>query len=174
MRHHFFFNIGFSLLLGAAAACFLLHPDPCYAGMQKEKAVVQSLKSPQDYLLAIRREVVEMGPREGEDFIKKEFDFDLDGNRANREEHILVLIHKTGGRKKLLVQVTTFKAPRLHSLVKYACDNRQIRCEMHKDVLEIKECGYTAKEIAVLLPKILSGIRTEKEWLKLADKKKKN
>jgi len=60
-------------------------------------------------LFCIYKEVKEMGCRPGEDFIKREFNLDLDGKRENREEHILVLIHNEGNIEKFILQVTFFK-----------------------------------------------------------------
>jgi len=127
-------------------------------------------KNPQELLKAIYKEVLELGVREGEDFIKREFHFDLDGNEANKEEHIVIMSYEAEEGEKLLVQVTYFEANGANRIIRNAWKVKQIRCDIKNDVLKIKDCSYTDEEIKELLPDILSGIREEIKLLELVDK----
>lgn len=118
-------------------------------------------------LLAIHKEVLELGKRENEDFIKREFHIDLDGNALNHEEHIVVLSQTLCDRDLMTVQVTYFQSK--DNIIKYPKDIKKISCYIKEDDLEIKESAYSEKECKRLLSDILEGIRTEKKLLKLID-----
>lgn len=118
-------------------------------------------------LLVIHKEVLELGKRENEDFIKREFHIDLDGNSLNQEEHVVVLSQTMCDRDLMTVQVTYFQSK--DNIIRYPKDVKIISCYIKDKELEIKESGYTEKECKHLLSKILEGIRVEKKLLKLID-----
>lgn len=128
-------------------------------------------KDPKEYLRQIHIEVKELGSYENEAFVKREFHTELDGNRENKEEHVVVLIYRVGDRERMLLQITYFASKRKGSPVKYPREIRVILCSLKEDNLEIKHCDYTEKEIESLLPDILQGIRKKKEILKLLENK---
>jgi hypothetical protein len=123
-------------------------------------------------LLEIHREVKKLGYRAEEDFIKREFHFDLDGVKANREEHVVILSHKDGNGERMILQVTTFGKAANQYFVRYPVDVSEILCYIEGDSLQIRECGYGEKEARALLPEILKGIRSEIELLRRLEYKK--
>ncbi len=123
-------------------------------------------------LLEIYHEVQELGFREDEDFIKREFNFNLDGIWANREEHVLILSHKEGNGERMILQVTYFGEAANKYFVRYSESIREIMCHIEGDTLQIRSCGYNDVEARKLLPEILKGIRSEKELLRMIPNKK--
>ncbi len=124
-------------------------------------------KDPSKILNEIYKEVSELGSRKNENFIKREFHFDLDKNETNSEEHVVVLIYDVGDRKRMVVQVTYFKSRGINNIIKYAKDIRMVFCSLKKDIIKIEKCDYDDKEIKSILPKVLEGIRKEKKLYKL-------
>lgn len=114
----------------------------------------------------IRTEVEELGKYAGEDFFRREFHMDLDGDEVNSEEHVVVLCYDVLDRKEMLIQVTYFSA-RKGSPVKTSKDIRQVIFIMKPDDVLLKETHFPRDELPALLEKILEGIRNKKELLKL-------
>jgi hypothetical protein len=127
-------------------------------------------EKPETIIVKIYHEVKEMGKREGEEFIKREFHFDLDGRRANREEHVLVFSYFSNGQQILSIQVTYYEDNSSQNFQGRAQVVKDINCLIEDDAAEINKCGYSQEEIKSLLPKILEGIKKEKELLKLVRK----
>ncbi len=132
----------------------------------------QRKKKPKEILKEMYKEVVELGPYENEDFIKREFHVELDSDENNSEEHVVFLIQSVGDREKMIIQVTYFEAKRTR-IIKYAKDIKTILCYVKGDKIEIKKSDYSKNEIKSLFPDILQGIRNKKKFLKLIDRKDK-
>lgn len=126
-------------------------------------------KSSEGLLLKIYQEVAELGYRDNEDFIKREFNIDLDGRRDNREEHVLVLSHKDGDCEKMILQLTFFNKIS-GSFVRHAKEVKTITCMVEGESVEIKKFEFSKGEVK-LLPKILKGIQHEKKLFKLVQQK---
>ena len=155
------------IIIGAAAT----HALKSYANSAVCKSLECSTKrkkKPTDILKEMYREVKELGSYDNEDFIKREFHINLDGNDINKEEHVVVLINSVGGKERMLVQVTYFE-PKKIRFIKYPKDIKVVLCHMKEDKIEIEKCDYSKKEIKSLLPNILQGIRDKKKILKLID-----
>jgi hypothetical protein len=118
----------------------------------------------------IHDEVVQMGSYDDEDFIKREFWFELDGVEENKEEHILVMEHNDGINLRMTVQVTYFTKNK-RRIVRYAEDTKSVFCLVKGPVFEIDRSDYSDDEMEKILPGILNGIRVEKKILKLIEKK---
>jgi hypothetical protein len=131
----------------------------------------ESKKSPEEILKDIHKEVTELGKRENENFIKREFHFDLDENPTNTEEHIVVLIYDIEQGERMVVQVTYFETDGLAHSVKYAKDIKLISCYLDSEKLKIEKCDFNKKEMQPLFSDILKGIKEEKKLFKLIDKK---
>jgi len=132
----------------------------------------ESKKSPEEILKDIHKEVTELGKRENEYFIKREFHFDLDENPTNTEEHIVVLIYDIEQGERMVVQVTYFETDGLAHSVKYAKDIKLISCNLDSEKLKIEKCDFSKKEMEPLFSDILKGIQEEKKLFKLIDKKR--
>jgi len=128
--------------------------------------------NPKEILKEVYKEVVELGARKNEDFIKREFHIDLDKDENNSEEHVVVLIQGEGSKEKMTIQVTYFEAKRTR-IIKYAKDVKTIFCKISGDRVEIKKSDYTKNDMKSLFPDILQGIRDKKKFLKLLDRKDK-
>lgn len=124
------------------------------------------------WLKAIHQEVKELGFREHEDFLKREFHFNLDGKWANREEHIVVLSHPERNGEKMILQVTYFGEETGSAHARYPAAVREISCLIEGDAVEIMECGFEEREARDLLPEILKGIQSEKKLLELIKHKR--
>jgi hypothetical protein len=120
-----------------------------------------------DVLKNIYREISELKTTRDEEFLKREFHIELDGRDSNREEHIVVLIHTFGNRQRMILQITYFRPTKNDSTVKRADEIRIILCSVKEAELVIEECDYLEKELRPLLPKVLAGIKSKKELLKL-------
>lgn len=119
-----------------------------------------------EFLKEIYEEVRELGYRENEAFIKREFHFDLDKHATNSEEHVLVLSYNVGDKERLVVQVTYFETKN-NNLIKYAKDIKFISCYISQDKIQMDKCDYDKKEIKLVLKQILEGIQEEKKLFKL-------
>lgn len=131
-----------------------------------------SKNDPLKILNEIYNEVVELGSYNQENFIKREFFIDIDGNNKNKEEHVVVLNRRVGQRQKMIIQVTYFESKKANSIVKYAKNTKKILCFLNEGKIKIGECDYNEKEIEFLLPEILKGIRNEKKLLRLVPQNK--
>jgi hypothetical protein len=129
-------------------------------------------KNPKEILKEMYKEVLELGPRKNEEFIKREFHMDLDKDENNSEEHVVVLIQGKGKKEKMTIQVTYFEAKRTR-IIKYAKDIKTIFCNIKGDRVEIKKSDFTKNDMKSLFPDILQGIRNKKKFLKLLDRKDK-
>ena len=124
-------------------------------------------QEPEQVLLAIYKEVRELGYRDQEDFLKREFHFNLDGSMANREEHILVLSHVHGNGEKMIMQVTYFGENARAGTLRTPTLTREISCLIEGNAIEIQESMFERDESLELFPEILKGIQDEKKFLKL-------
>lgn len=155
---------------GIIAGAAIVHIFTSFASSAPNKSIsikTKQKKDPCKILKEIYKEVSELGSRKNENFIKREFHFDIDKNDTNSEEHIVVLIYDVGDRERMVVQVTYFKSRGNNNIIKYAKDIRMVFCSLKKDIIEIEKCDYDDKEIKSILPKVLEGIRAEKRLFKL-------
>lgn len=170
-RRSFFISFAKVITIGAAAT----HGFKSYAKSTVYESFIkkpEQKKDPTEILKEIYKEVKELGARDNEDFIKREFHIDLDGNEKNREEHVVVLSYCDGDKEKMIVQVTYFKSGKSSRLIKYAKDTKKVLCHIKEAQLEIINSDYNECEIKSLLPEILKGIREKKKFLKLINRKK--
>lgn len=170
-RRSFLRNIIKGTLIGVAAA----YSFESYAKSKFCESFIkkpEQKKDPTEILKEIYKEVKELGARDNEDFIKREFHIDLDGNHENREEHVVVLSYCDGDKEKMIVQVTYFQSGKSSRLIEYAKDVKKILCYIKEDQLEIIKSDYDKCKINSLLLDILKGIREEKKFLKIINRKK--
>jgi len=170
-RRAFLKNFPKGIIVGVAAA----HALKSYANSAVYKALTSEpgrKKDTNEILKEMYKEVKELGSYGNDDFIKREFHMDLDGNWNNKEEHVVVLIQSVGDKEKMTVQVTYFQ-PKRNRFIKYAKDTKVVLCYIKRDEVEIKKCDYNEKEIKALLADILQGIRNKKKLLKLINKRSK-
>jgi len=117
-------------------------------------------------LLEIYKEVRDLGPRDKEDFIKREFHLNLDGSWDNREEHVVVLCHKEGSGDKMILQVTYFEEKLTHSTSRLSLTTKEITSLIDGDFIKIAKTTFSCEEQDKLLLEILLGIQKEKKLLR--------
>jgi hypothetical protein len=170
-RREFLKNFPRGILFGVAAAhVFISNARSSVYDVLTN--TLQRKKNPTEILREMYKEVVELGPYENENFIKREFHIDLDSDENNSEEHVVFLIQGAGDKEKMIIQVTYFEAKRTR-IIKYAKDIKTILCHVNGDKIEIKKCDYSENDIKSLFPDILQGIRNKKKYLRLIDRKDK-
>ena len=155
---------------GIIAGVAMMHIFTSFASSVPTKSIPIKTKEKKEsckILKEIYKEVSELGSRKNENFIKREFHFDLDKNETNSEEHIVVLIYDIGDKERMVVQVTYFRSRGNKNIIKYAKDIRMVFCSIKKDIIAIEKCDYDDKEIKSILPKVLEGIKEEKKLFKL-------
>ena len=155
-----------------AAACWVSSPVFGISSISSQAPQSKSLKEPDQLLMAIYHEVQELGYREQEDFIKREFHFNLDGSMANQEEHVVVLSHPDGNGEKMILQVTYFGESAREGIAHYSTETREICCLIEGNTIEIQQSGFEIEEARLVLPEILKGIQAEKKVLKLLEHKR--
>ncbi len=170
-RRGFFRNFTKGIIIGIAAA----HALRSYAKSSIYEVLTNTphrKKDSNEILKEMYKEVVELGPYENEDFIKRGFHMELDRDENNSEEHVVFLIQSVGDKEKMIIQVTYFEAKRTR-IIKYAKYTKTILCHVKGDKIEIKKSDYSENDIKSLFPDILQGIRNKKKYLKLLDRKDK-
>lgn len=121
-------------------------------------------------LIQINQEVCELGFRDNEDFIKREFHFELDGREDNREEHIVVISHPYYNYTRFIMQVTFFEAGVRIGSGRSAREFKEVCGSIKGDHVEIIRNSFTPEESRFLFPAILTGIQEEKKLYRLIKK----
>lgn len=147
---------------------FPLHAQEKTSPLTSQK--VNPKKDPAPLLLDIYKEVEELGFYENENFLRREFQMNLDGNDNNKEEYVMVFSQTIDGVEKMSVQVTYFEPQKDNWMIKHAVKTKEIKCSLRGEDIEIRSCDYGEKEVRDVLTEILKGIRSEKELLKLIRK----
>ena len=135
-----------------------------------QKGFSLAKKKPSEILKNIYDEVKELGPYEDENFLRREFHMDLDGNATNKEEYVMVLSQEIDKIQKMVLQVTYFEQDKASRFIKNAKETKEIKCELIGEDFKIKSCDYEEKKLKKVLNKILTGIQTKKRLLKLVKK----
>lgn len=151
-----FFLLVFSLFLGVMSGTIQEKEFP-----KKSEGVIKE----------IYNEVIELKREENQEFIKREFHIELDKNKKNKEEHVLVLIYQVMSRDRIVLQVTYFKPNKRNHIIKNIKEIKKILCYKKEDKIKIEETDYPKERLHSLLGDILKGIREEKRLLKLLDEK---
>jgi len=118
-------------------------------------------------LKEIHAEVKEMGPYPGQDFVQQAFFVGEDDDDTNKDIHVSILIRVQEQIEKMTIRVTRMKKDRRNPQARLAETTRGLVCIIGGDELEIQSSDYEEKEIAELVPEILTAIRNKKRLLKL-------
>jgi hypothetical protein len=157
------FIAAFLYLFAFAAFGLLLFPSNLSFDAQKKTQVQKMLKE-------IHDEVVEIGIQVEDNFVKREFWMELDGNEGNKEEHVVVMRHDDGHDLKMTVQVTYYMPDKGFHWVRFAHATKSVLCRIREDSFDIYRSDYSDEEMNKIFPEILKGIRNKKEILKLIKK----
>ncbi len=118
-------------------------------------------------LKEIHTEVKEMGPYPGQDFVQQAFFVGEDDDDTNKDVHVSILIRALEQREKMTIRVTQMKKDRRNPQARLAGTTKDLICLVGGDEVEIQSSDYEEKEIAELVPEILTAVRNKKRLLKL-------
>ncbi len=120
-------------------------------------------------ILDILREVKELGPYPGEDFVRREFFLGEDDDDTNKDIHAVIIIQAMdGGDERMRIQVTTLERSGSDPKIKYARGTKNF-------VYRVSPAGeavlltsdYTAKELEPVLRDLKRAIQNKKRLLKV-------
>ena len=117
-------------------------------------------------LKQIYGEVLELGRRRGEDFVRQEFFVGEGDDDTYKDFHLVVLIQEISGRHKMTLQVTRLVPDPDTPRVKYGRDPKLVVCLVEGDRLEVGRKDYSEKELAALLPDLLRAIKDRKKLIR--------
>ena len=118
-------------------------------------------------LKQIHAEVKEMGPYPGQDFVQQAFFVGEDDDDTNKDIHIAILIQAQEKKERMTILVTRMKKDRRNPQARLAGTTNSLTCLVGEAEVEIQSSDYEEKEIAELVPEILTAIRNKKRLLKL-------
>jgi hypothetical protein len=119
-------------------------------------------------LKEIHTEVKEMGAYPGQDFVQQAFFVGEDDDDTNKDIHVSILIRTLEQIEKMTIRVTQMKKDRRNPQTRLAGTTRSLVCIIGEDELEIQSSDYEEKEIAKLVPEILTSVRNKKRLLRLS------
>jgi hypothetical protein len=117
-------------------------------------------------LREIYNEVLELGPRRGEDFIRHEFFVGEGDDDTYKDFHLVVLIQDIPGRRKMTLQVTRLVPDPDKPRVKYGRDPKIVTCLIKGERLDVGRTDYSDKELLSLLPDLLRAIQDRKKIIR--------
>ncbi len=129
-----------------------------------------SSQSGKKYLVALREisaEVKAMGTYPGQDFFQQAFFVGEDDDDTNKDIHVSILIRAEKEKDKMTIRVTQMIKDRRNPQARLAGTTREIVCLIGGESVEVRSDDYEEKEIASLVPDILTAIRNKKRLLKL-------
>jgi hypothetical protein len=118
-------------------------------------------------LKQIHAEVKEIGPYPDEDFIRREFFVGEDDDDTNKDVHVSVLIQPLESKETMTIRVTEMAKDPGNPRARLAKTSRMLTCLVAEDRLEVQSSDYEEKELAELVPEILTAIQNKKRLLKL-------
>jgi hypothetical protein len=119
-------------------------------------------------LKQIHSEVKEIGPYPGEDFIRREFFVGEDDDDTNKDIHVIVLIQSLESKEMMTIRVTEMAKDPGNPRARLAKTSRVLTCLVAEDRLEVQSSDYEEKDLAALVPEILTAIQNKKRLLKLS------
>ena len=119
-------------------------------------------------LKQIHSEVKEIGPYPGEDFIRREFFVGEDDDDTNKDIHVIVLIQSLESKEMMTIRVTEMAKDPGNPRARLAKTSRMLTCLVAEDRLEVQSSDYEEKDLAELVPEILTAIQNKKRLLKLS------
>ena len=115
----------------------------------------------------IHAEVKEIGPYPGEDFIRREFFVGEDDDDTNKDIHVIVLIQSLEAKERMTIRVTEMVKDPGNPRARLAKTSRALVCLVAADRLEVQSSDYGEKDLAELVPEILTAIQNKKKLLNL-------
>ena len=119
-------------------------------------------------ILDIHREVKEMGPYPGEDFVRREFFIGEDDDDTNKDLHAVIIIQIVdGGDERMRIQVTKMERSANDPKISYARGVKNMVCRVSPaGEAALLTSDYTAKELEPVLRDLKRAILDKKRLLK--------
>ncbi len=123
---------------------------------------------PAALILDIHREVKEMGPYPGEDFVRREFFLGEDDDDTNKDIHVVVIIQAAdGGAERMRVQVTAMERSANDPKIKYARGIKNLVCLVSAGEASVISSDYNAAGLAGVLRDLKRAVLDKKRLLKV-------
>ncbi len=132
-------------------------------------AILSAPQKPKDaagLLREIRREVAEMGPYPGEEFIRRDFSLGEDDDDTNKNHHVGILIQDLDGVPVMTIQITKLEPLRQNPRIRHGKDPRLVVCRFPQERVEITRSDYPENGIRDVLIEVLEAVRLKKRLLK--------
>jgi len=122
---------------------------------------------PAALILDIHREVKEMGPYPGEDFVRREFFLGEDDDDTNKDFHVVIIILASdGGAERMRIQVTALERSANDPKIKYARGIKNVVCRVSPGDPAVLTSDYTVPELEPMLRDLKRAILNKKRLLK--------
>lgn len=118
-------------------------------------------------ILEIHREVKEMGPYPGEDFVRREFFLGEDDDDTNKDVHAVIIIQASdGGAERMRIQVTALERSTNDPKIKYARGIKNAVCRVSPGDAAVLTSDYAALELEAVLRDLKRAILDKKRLLR--------
>jgi hypothetical protein len=118
-----------------------------------------------EILSSIYKEVKELGPYPGQDFIAWDFFIGEDDDDTNKNIHANILIQSRDEGERMALLVSRLEPSRNDPKVLLTKESREISCRVKNGRAEIVSSAYTTEELERLLPGLLRAIKDKKKLL---------
>jgi len=119
----------------------------------------------QKVLKEIHDEVVALGKYPGENFFKREFFVGKDDDDTNKDIHVAIVIHESGEKEKMTIQMTYMKRSQGSPVVGIAKRVKSIKCSCQENQIHINHSGFKDEELKSILKDILRAVHDKKRLL---------
>jgi len=142
------------------------------AGLGKASLPSQQASSFERFaaLAQIYHEVLDFGPRPGENFVKQElFIGGPDDDDTNKNISVIVLIQTIDGAERMTIQVTRMERNRNDPRIKTARETKSIIGYPDRSLFRITRSDFAADELESVCSQILRAIQDKKRLIKGSD-----
>jgi hypothetical protein len=126
----------------------------------------QKPKDAAGLLREIRREVAEMGPYPGEEFIRRDFSLGEGDDDTNKNHHVGILIQDLDGVAVMTIQITKLEPLKWNPRIRHGKDPRLVVCRFPPDRVEITRSDYRKDELQDVLAEVLQAVLDKKSIIK--------
>ncbi len=151
--------------LSIAASLFLavLFAGPASAAVS---FTPQKPKDAAGILRKIHREVAEMGPYPGEDFVRRDFSLGEDDDDTNKNHHVGILIQDLDGVPVMTIQITKLEPLKQNPRIRHGQEPKLVVCRLPPERVEITRSDYPKGDLRDVLAEVLEAILLKKRMLK--------
>ncbi len=118
-------------------------------------------------ILDIHREVKELGPYPGEDFVRREFFLGEDDDDTNKDIHAVIIIQAMDGADRMRIQVTIMERSGNDPKIKYARGTKSFVCRVSPaGEAALLTSDYTTQELEPVLRALKRAVLDKKRLLR--------